>query len=164
MHVSTIGCEHRTRIQSKESRLVLAKVNIQIRQLFPSEEFTRHTIDRLTSQPDSSCQLSFETQEITLCIEEGVRLRGLFHSTRYDLHNFHRLNAVTEGWELDSLMPIYALASNDATSGSRAAIFSKRLAAGWCLQNIWIFSRLDGSRWQTPLVFSSACKKRNSSW
>jgi len=133
MHVSTIECEHKTRIQSKESRLILAKVNIQIRQLFPSEEFTRHTIDRLTSQPDSSCQLSFETQEITLCIEEGVRLRGLFHSTRYDLHNFHGLNAVTEGSELDSLMPIYALASNDATSGSREAIFSKRLAAGWCL-------------------------------
>ena len=56
-------------------------------------------------------------------------------------------HTITEESELDSLMPIYALASNDATSGSRAAIFSKRLAAGWYLPLSPKYLNIPAVRW-----------------
>jgi hypothetical protein len=82
------GCQQQ---KNKTYRVILPKVDVQIRQLLPGNEFTWSAIDSLSGQLQSPFKFPFRPQKIALSVKQCVRLRCFMHSGCHDLYSFHLL-------------------------------------------------------------------------
>ena len=104
MHrLSSVDIEHRFRVNSYWLRSIYRSVNFsQVMDSLGAQ------LTCLTNHSGSPFQLSFWTQEIALCMEDGVRFRDLLDIIRTALNSSSATGP-----------------NHDATSGLRATIFSK---------------------------------------
>lgn len=71
--------------------LMVAQIDVNLRQLGPSDELGRRTIHCLLSQAERHFQLSFSSQKVCLHMEQSVALRELLKCPIQDIDGFELL-------------------------------------------------------------------------